>query len=171
MKKSTRPNASRAFSLVEVTLAIGVVSFGFIGLLGLLPAGMTTFRSSMNTSIGSQIAQRVIDEARQTDFDQLVEGTAAGSIRELAPVRYFDDEGNEVEEAEAGRSLYHVRRVVRTATPLPGHERTLPDLATLVVQIAVNPGQKTLAPGASELWQSDGQLPIRNHTALIARNR
>lgn len=170
MKTASPFTAARGFTLVEICLAIGVVSFAFVGLLALLPAGMTTFRTAMNTSIGSQIAQRVIDEARQTDFEHLIEGAAAGSVRELTPVRYFDDEGNEVAESDAARSIYHVRRVVRTATPLPGNVRTMPDLATLVVQIAVNPGQKTLAPGESELWLSEVQLPVRNHTALIARN-
>ena len=47
------------FSLVEVVIAVGVAAFALVALLGLLPSGLKTFKSTMNTAVGSQIAQRV----------------------------------------------------------------------------------------------------------------
>lgn len=96
----------RAFSLVEVVLSIGVIAFAFIGVFSLLPAGMTAFREGMDASISAQIAQRVISEAEQSNFDALVPvdgnnidgvsvGGSAGQFYAL-PLRYFDDQGTEL---------------------------------------------------------------------------
>jgi hypothetical protein len=96
---------SAAFSLVEVVLAVGVISFAFVAILGLLPAGLTQFRQAMDNSVGAQIAQRVILECQQTDFDTLTNTTAtttpvAGYYFPLAingkTFRCFDEQGNEI---------------------------------------------------------------------------
>src|SRR6185369_7455030 len=58
----------RAFSLIEVVLAVGVVAFAFVAIMGLIPAGMGQFRQAIDTSVCSQIAQRVMNEAQQTGF-------------------------------------------------------------------------------------------------------
>jgi len=87
----------RAFSLVEVVLAIGVVAFAFVALLGLLPAGMSQFRKAIDTTVATQIAQRIIDDCQQTDFDVLTQSSI--SQPNLTPVqsyRYFDERGVEV---------------------------------------------------------------------------
>ncbi len=98
------------FSLVEVALAIGIVAFAFVALMSLLPAGLTTFRRALDVSICSQIAQRIVSEAQQVDFDVLTDknnlpASAAGkehSFRMRRPgttetwVRYFDEQGNEI---------------------------------------------------------------------------
>src|SRR5256885_2028896 len=83
------------FTLIEVALAIGVIAFAFVALLALLPAGLTTFRSSMNISVGAQIFQKVVNDAEQADFDALVkQETADGTSFAVLPLRYFDEEGN-----------------------------------------------------------------------------
>ncbi len=127
----------RAFTLVEVVLAIGVVAFAFVGIFSLLPAGLTLFREAMDTSVTAQIAQRIVSEAGQSDFDSLVpedgnvvEGvTKGGSAAQFyaLPLRYFDDQGTELGVSsgsgtvptltndEALRVVYTVR--VRGALP------------------------------------------------------
>src|SRR5687767_4065395 len=67
------PELRGGFSLVEVVLAIGVVSFAFVAILGLVPAGMSQFRQAIDTAVCAQIAQRVIGDAQQTDFDLLID--------------------------------------------------------------------------------------------------
>jgi type II secretory pathway pseudopilin PulG len=99
------------FSLVEVVLAIGVVAIAFVALLGLLPTGLTTYRKAMDISVGAQIFQKVIDDARTTDFATLVDdkdtnylsapgSTASIEFRAPGPghelLRYFDETGSEV---------------------------------------------------------------------------
>lgn len=97
---------SQAFTLVEVVLALGIVSFGFLGIFSLLPAGVGAFRSGMDTSLCAQISQRIVSEAEQSDFDSLVpqngntvDGVATGGTSGqfyALPLRYFDDQGTEL---------------------------------------------------------------------------
>src|SRR5882757_6098701 len=70
---SSRLAQQRAFSLIEVVLAVGVVAFAFVAILGLIPAGMTQFRQAIDTSVCAQIAQRIINEAQGTDFTILID--------------------------------------------------------------------------------------------------
>ncbi len=45
---------TQAFSLIEVTLALGIVSFALVAVLGLLPTGLNTQRQAVNQSFGVQ---------------------------------------------------------------------------------------------------------------------
>lgn len=49
-----------AFSLVEVVLALGVVSFAIVAILGILPAGLQTGHSAQDETRAAQIAQAII---------------------------------------------------------------------------------------------------------------
>lgn len=111
------PRSSRAFSLVEVALSIGIIAFAFVALLSLLPAGLTTFRRALDTSICTQISQRIVSEAQLSDFDVLTDRTklpASGngqeySFRMRRPgtddvlIRYFDEQGNEIVPSIPGK--------------------------------------------------------------------
>src|SRR3954464_1029271 len=71
--RAFRSSKQGAFSLIEVVLAVGVVAFAFVAILGLIPAGMSQFRQAIDTSVCAQIAQRIINEAQQTDFTVLID--------------------------------------------------------------------------------------------------
>jgi type II secretory pathway pseudopilin PulG len=135
------------FSLVEVVLAIGVVAFAFVALLGLLPTGLSTFRKAMDVSVGAQIFQKVMDDARQTDFRILVDDTDTKVIENpgtstifQAPslntplLRYFDESGSEIIPPSFGQGskngsmltpqqklqvLYYVNTRISAPTVLP----------------------------------------------------
>ncbi len=137
---------------MEVVLAIGVVSFAFVAILGLLPAGMTQFRKAIDTSVAADIAQRVIDDAQQTDWDTLV-GT------QWPAYRYFDERGVEVvpqntgastnasllnQTTEAPKIVYQVATRVVPQTIRPEGAQMNPNtLATLTIQVMNNPGFAT----------------------------
>jgi uncharacterized protein (TIGR02598 family) len=53
------------FSLVEATLSIGLLSFGFLTLTPLLSLGLKTSRVARDDRVTAQIAQTLIEEARQ----------------------------------------------------------------------------------------------------------
>lgn len=78
----------RGFSLVEVVLALGVVSVGLVGIMGLLPAGLGVFRQSVNTTTQAQIAQQIINDAQLTPYASLVNSLSAATV-----VYYFDESG------------------------------------------------------------------------------
>jgi uncharacterized protein (TIGR02598 family) len=100
------------FSLIEVTIAMGVVSFALIALFGLLPTGLTTFRSSIDRSVASQIAQNIISQARQTEFSSLSTlATPAGSPKK------FTEDGDET--TDATKTIYVAKVEVETQVTLP----------------------------------------------------
>lgn len=133
-----------AFSLVEVVLAVGVISFAFVAILGLIPAGLAQFRQAMDNSVGTQIAQRITLECEQTDFYTLINlknaptnpqktyfyqlasySTSDSSKTSPLYVRYFDEQGNEVVPAsttlsatEQASVIYHVNTRIEYPIPL-----------------------------------------------------
>lgn len=167
------------FSLVEITMAIGIVSFAFVSVLGLLPAGLNTFRKAMDTSVTSQIFQRVVSDVQQTDFSVL---TSDSNVTvQKSNVIYFDDQGNKLGEkitisnADKLKAIYHVKIRVQVATSLPGTQTQSADLATVTIQIANNPGNLILAAGDSsdifyDLWSVNQGMPIITQSTMVSRN-
>src|SRR4051812_46441860 len=54
---------SAGFTLIEIALTLGILSFAFLGLLALLPVGMDTFHQTIDASVSLQISQRIVGEA------------------------------------------------------------------------------------------------------------
>jgi uncharacterized protein (TIGR02598 family) len=182
MNNSSPPTVRTAgqggFTLVEVAIAAGIASIGIIMLFGLLPSGLTMFRDSMTVSVSSQIAQRVIQEAVQTDYDVLVGAGGSGSTPVVKPWRYFNDQG--VEVTSAPEAIYHVLTRVRPASHLPSGTagNTNASLATVTVQVIPNPSNRTVellpASATDPLAQTvdpDGGLPFFTYNSHVARAR
>lgn len=153
----TRRLRPRGFSLIEVVLCIGIVAFAFLAILGLLPAGLGNFRQSIDNTVGSQIVQRLVGEAQQTDFPTLTASTA--------PVlRYFDDQGNEMTSSQ--NYLYTAEISVQAPTTLP-NTSTPPtsSLATVTIKLANNAGRNP-SP-----FSSTSKVSHTTFTALIAKNQ
>ncbi len=62
---------SIGFTLIEVTISLGIVSFAMVSLVGLLPAGLSSFRSAVSTTIEAQIVQSLSEDISRTDFTNL----------------------------------------------------------------------------------------------------
>ncbi len=162
------------FSLVEVTLAIGIVASAAVVVVGLFPSGMNTFRQAMNASVGGQIAQQLLSEAQQTDFDVLVPtATYTPNTTFNKPDRYFDDQGEEIMVASPGapsaveklKIVYWVRTRVTPKSDLPsrgptGETENSDKIATVVIQIANNPSNQPLAQETGAV--NDSSSPLRN---------
>jgi len=137
----------------------------------------------MGTTVGTQIAQRVIAEAQQTDFDLLIDGvsrddstqdglTFRAPARNDERLRYFDEQGNEVvplnpdslTEEEKRRIIYYVntRIMVRTPRPSTDSGRNAIDLATVTVQVATNPGNREIPIHIAPPAADDVTDPERN---------
>ena len=169
-----RKRAQRAFSLVEVTLAIGIVAFAFIGVFGLIPTGLNVFREAMMTSGQSQIIQKVLNDVQQTDFTTLTNSQPQ--------MRYFDDQGNEVTGSAIG--VYQVNTRITPATVMPcagtqPAESRNTNLATATIQVAYNPGNQSLVLSAGNIWtgallsnpSNTKAVPIVSFSAMISRNQ
>ncbi len=165
--------SARAFSLVEITVAIGIVAFAFMGILGLIPVGLNTYRKTIDLSVGSNIAQKVIREAQQTDFSTLV-GANTAAFQQSATPRYFDEQGTELTTATDGnaKAIYQVNTCINPSTPIIGTNGTNnPNLATVTVQIANNPANINIDTDATtQLWK-DSRVSIATYSALVSRNK
>lgn len=172
-----RRSAARTggFSLVEITMAIGIVAFAFVAVLGLLPAGLNTFHRAMDASVTGQIFQRVVSEAQQTDFNVLVSDATPN-------VTFFDDQGNylgkegSISDEDKRKSIYHVKMRIEPMTTLPGSSTQNTDLATVTVQIANNPGNIILQLDATagspfyNLWRTNQGVMMVTQSTMVARN-
>ncbi|MHA3773815.1 Verru_Chthon cassette protein B [Verrucomicrobiota bacterium sgz303538] len=73
------------FSLVEVTLAIGIIAFAFVALLGLIPTGLQVFRESIDSANEMWITQ---------NLNSMIQVTPWSKIEDLEKYTfYFDEEG------------------------------------------------------------------------------
>jgi uncharacterized protein (TIGR02598 family) len=148
------------FSLVEVVLSVGVISFAIIPIFALIPIGMNMFRSSIDSSVGTRICQQLVNEVQETDFNTLLTTPSA--------TRYFDVDGQEL-SAPAG-AIYQAKLWVHPQS-LPGACAANPNqnLETVTVQIANNPGNYTLAlDPVTNFWATQPGVSITTYSTVIA---
>jgi len=62
---------SGGFSLVEVSVALGLVSFAVVAILGLIPSGLNTLKDSTAETIRSQIVRSIAASALTANFSSL----------------------------------------------------------------------------------------------------
>ena len=89
------PTGCKAFSLVEVALALGIISFGLIAILGLIPKGLGIVKESADEAAALNILSAVSSDI------QCVGSNATASASYQIPVQsvnsgkgYFDIDGN-----------------------------------------------------------------------------
>ncbi len=61
----------KAFSLVEVVIAIGIVSFAVVAILGLIPTGLNTLKDSTGETVRAQIVRSIAASALTANFSSL----------------------------------------------------------------------------------------------------
>ena len=176
---SRRAHPQAAFSLVEVTLAIGIIAFAFVALFGLLPTGMATFRASVDATNDITIMQEMNAMVQVTawqNLDNLDSNKATGDVY------YFDEEGRRTDTKLKPSSLsgieqkrlYQVKLLLEPAYQ-PGNSGTqLKDAKRVVVVIGdrFRPQSKKdfeSVSKASELSKNGKSLDVRSRAFIIAR--
>jgi uncharacterized protein (TIGR02598 family) len=173
---------ARGFSLMEVAIATAILALVLVALIGLLPSGATTFNKAMDTSISAQIAQRILHDAEQAEFDALIDKTNLPVIDGAVPEyftfraprvrepqwRYYDVQGTEVlpktpaalSEDERRAIVYYVNIRVMPRAAMPTTNESTAHVAQLTVQVARNPEHRTLPFVDAD--PSDPNQPERN---------
>lgn len=173
------------FSLVEVALALSIVAVALVSLIALMPSGAHSFRRALNTTICTQIAERIISDARNSDFSQLINETdlLSKSVLPMASDRpytfrldtkYFDDQGREIiietgsepTPAQKARVTYQANTRIMLSPILPqkkvmtGSTVRSPGIAQMTIQIVEIPDMRVipLHPGNPD----DPAEPNRN---------
>ena len=144
------------FSLVEVTLALGIISFAMVTLIGLLPVSYTSFRASARSVTSTQLAQRIFAEMQQTDFTN------------LAPTNTFHDvQGAEVGQSDS-KKVFDVNVQIISDVKLPASASVASSsllgnahLKQIVVKVAENPG------GRSDAF-SNAAVPVSTFCATVS---
>lgn len=77
--------SNRAFSLIEVVIAMGVTSFALLGMVALIPMGLSSARAAVDATTESQIVQYARNELELTDFTNLTVWSGTTT--------YFDNQG------------------------------------------------------------------------------
>ena len=86
------PRSGAGFSLVEVTLALGVAAFCLLALFGLMPVGVQTNRSATSQTAATNIMAAVVSDLRATPTTSST--SSQFCIRfGTATTLYFDSEG------------------------------------------------------------------------------
>ncbi len=75
----------RAFTLVETALALGIVAFALVPLVGMLPIGLRISHDASDLTMSAQIAQRLAGMVHQSDYSNY--------SRLANGYYYFDNEG------------------------------------------------------------------------------
>lgn len=69
--RNCRIRMACGFNLIEVTIALAVVTIGIIGILSLLPHALDAARSATDRTVAATIVQQLIAELRGRPFDSL----------------------------------------------------------------------------------------------------
>jgi uncharacterized protein (TIGR02598 family) len=93
-----------AFSLIEVTLAIAIVAFAFISLIGLLPAGMAVFNQTMDATNEMRIVGDLSSMVQASDYDKLTASFAN-------QLYYFDVDGGFLDTRDVPVDEYVEKRI------------------------------------------------------------
>jgi uncharacterized protein (TIGR02598 family) len=122
-----------AFSLVEVTMALGIIAFSMITMLGLVPVGLDAMRESRVEMVRSQILQNITGRAMLTPFSEL-DSFVAGTY-------WFDDQG--LAQAQRNDATRFIVTLDRSSTSYPGSARAInlpASVTTLKLHVQSTPG-------------------------------
>ena len=175
-----RDGLQAGFSLIEITLAIGIIAFAFVALFGLLPTGMQTFRASVDATNDITMLQEMNAMVQVTAWDKL---DTIG-----VDVYYFDEEGRRTDSKKAptsdpavkARQLYQVKLLVEkcyqpgVTAKNPDPNRELKDARRVAVVIGdlVKPKSKTdfeSVTSTKDLAKNGKALEVRSRAFLITR--
>jgi len=174
--------SSRAFTLAEIVVTMGIAATVLVALLGLLPAGLEQARQGTALTVGSQIVQGLVSEVQlsgwSVDRDYRVAGEGlfvAGEADEEsgAYLFYYGQDGTRVAAADDPGRIFTARvSLVPGGVRVPGAKAHLGgrDENPFVLRLRV---EVTDVPGAS--WEffepgEDGGLHprIRVYSTTVA---
>lgn len=64
--RGIRRSHRKAFSLIEIVLALGIISFALVGIMGLFPVAMKSAQESQRETRAAQIAMQIFSDLRST---------------------------------------------------------------------------------------------------------
>lgn len=158
----------RGFSLVEVTVAMGIVATVLVALLALLPYGMDSIREAKSTQVQARIANEIISELQVADWGS--EPTYSKLAEYDGSIRNYDSEGTLLAD-KADKNKADIIYKVQIDVPVEEKIR-LRGMGTdsgryvrrVVVKVAFAPGDK-----AVDFKADSFPLPFRSFSTQIVK--
>lgn len=132
MKTSVKlPRKVLGFSLVEVTLAMGIASLGLLTILGLMPQGLEMSRKTGQIVSERHLVEQIIRNLEQTSWNLVTVGDS---------MKYYDDQGVEVQSAnELGRTFSARVEVASANLRMPGAKTDETALKKVTIKVTSSP--------------------------------
>jgi len=105
MKRLPLSSSRSAFSLVEVALAVGIVSFAMLGVLGTLSVGLQSVRDSITETAKANIAGHLRGELQRIPFSTNIQESDY-TINTLSGKTYFYSRDGLLTEGNDPRAYY-----------------------------------------------------------------
>jgi uncharacterized protein (TIGR02598 family) len=118
---------SRGFSLVEVTLALGLTAFCLMTLFGMLPLGLQLSQSSISQTAAASVLSSVAADLRATSKTSLTSrqyNITFGATKLL----YFDGDGRAVPPADSNVNPRYRVTITFPASPVGSFSSTFVSL-------------------------------------------
>lgn len=136
----------KAFSMIEMALAMGVVSFAMVSLLGLIPVGLKMTRDTMDITVQSQIMQSISNDVQLTEYDKL---------QDLNDLNY-NAEG--LKEEDASKRVFWADLITSgSASTVKAPATTIDEIRARVIQV--------------KIYRNNQTRPIYETSFLIANTR
>ena len=157
-----RMNLSKgsAFSLVEVTLALGIAAFGLIAVFGLLPTGLNTNQASIRQTAAANVIAGIAADLRQAPTaDQIASAPILTAVSPrlgikltTSPTKGYLDEGGALTPGSATSlatsslttsSNYQVNITIINPVSVPAPTPPVRTVTMAIVQISWPAGAST----------------------------
>lgn len=135
--------ARHGFTLVETALALGIVSFAMVAMMGLLAMGMDHSRGNLERTMEAQIVEWVQAQAREA-YEE-----GALTISSAPASYYFDSDGLAVKATDPALAQKTLFRAVTEPfeTTLPGSTEKL-----FGVSVTITAARNNERIGSHALW-------------------
>lgn len=139
-----RRAAAPGFSLVEVTMALGLISFALLAMIGLIPAGLGSLRDSTQQSVNAQILQQISSGLAVNGFASRSEFSDFGGTN-----LYFDAEAQALPDAAGAR---YKAAVTAQSPSLPGVATNDADLSTSLKRLGISVSREDIPNAATNFY-------------------
>lgn len=138
-KQTRRDRLRRGFSLIEVTLALGISVLGITTVLGMLPQSLDSIRKASDLSADTHIVEQIMGEVTQAQWQDAGGGDYL-SYTYSGKRYYFDGGAQELKTRSPGLELAYVAQVTVEAAgaALPGGEADA-NLRRITVRVRNSP--------------------------------
>ena len=109
MKRSILCRSSHGFSLIEVAIAMGIVAFVLVALMGLLSVGLNSGKKSSEDTQVASMASQLAGLWRNSTSNHLTPKTTR--------LYYFDRDGQQTNTTQAAAAFYACKVVAGNVAP------------------------------------------------------